>query len=281
MNSWTWSRYLLAGLLLAAGSAGNAQTAAPEAAEPNPQAAAPAPETKPPPQADEKGGTSRKDGKDRYEWRGRGPDGDRRGPSSGRSMGGRPPMWGEGFEKLSEDQKRRVREALGKAWGRPEVAAARDKVMAANDEMRRAIHEALLEIDPETAKILQNMRGPEGFGGRGEPPRLPPVESDEFPAAAIKRLEKELLMFSPPERRESSRELHARLLEKPAVQEAVRRLNAAAVGERLQAMEALRKVYREAVSEEVKKYRESASPSEPKTDAPAQSPPEKAEAKDQ
>lgn len=202
-------------------------------------------------------------GKDRPDWRGRGGpegerhNGDRRGPP-GKSMGGRPPMWGEGFEKLSEDEKRRVREALGKAWGRPEVAAARDRLMAANEEMRRVINTAVMEIDPGVAKILHGIRGPDGFPGRGEPPRLPPVEAEEFPTAVVQRLEAELLLFSPPERRDAARELHARLIAQPAIGEAVVRLKNARPGDRLSAMEDLRKVYREAVSTELRKRREDA-----------------------
>ena len=216
-------------------------------------------------------------GKDRHDWRGRGgPDGDRhngdrRGPP-GKSMGGRPPMWGEGFEKLSEDEKRRVRDALGKAWGRPEVAAARDKLMAANEEMRRVINDAVKEIDPGVAKILHNMRGPEGFPGRGEPPRLPPVEAEEFPSAVVQRLEAELLLFSPPERREAARALHARLISQPAIGDAISRLRNARTGDRISAMEDLRKIYREAVSTELVKLRDDPNkpipPSATKPDSP-------------
>ncbi len=184
-------------------------------------------------------------------------------------MGGRPPMWGEGFDKLSDDQKRRVREALGKAWGRPAVSAAREKLMAANDEMRHAIQEALLEIDPEIAKILQNMRGPDGFGGRGEPPpRLPPVEAPEFPDAVVERLENELLVFSPPERREMVPDVHARLLLMPAIKTAIDHLRAVPVADRPQAMEDLRKVYREAVSQEWRRLREGAEKSDSRSPAP-------------
>jgi hypothetical protein len=66
-------------------------------------------------------------------------------------------MFGEGFERLTEEQKVRVREALGKAWGRPEVSEARDRMMKANEEMRDAIHAALKEIDPEMAMLLANV----------------------------------------------------------------------------------------------------------------------------
>jgi hypothetical protein len=202
--------------------------------------------------------------RERGDWRpGQGPspegerfggDRERRGSGGGKGLGG-PPMWGGGFERLSEDQKRRVREALGKAWGRPEVAEARDRMMEANEAMRRVIHEALLEIDPEIAKILATMHGGEGHGGRGEPPQLPPVESPHFPDAAVKRLEMELLVFSPPERREETRQLLTRVLERPQIQEGVKRLKAAPIGERLRVMEDLRKLYREAVGEELKAFR--------------------------
>ena len=225
--------------------------------------------------------------RERGDWRpglgpGPGPEGerfggdrDRRGSGGGKGMGG-PPMWGGGFERLSEEQKRRVREALGKAWGRPEVAEARERMMEANEAMRRVIHEALLEIDPEIAKILATMHGGEGHGGRGEPPQLPPVESPHFPEAAIKRLEMELLVFSPPERREETRQLLTRVQERPQIQEGVKRLKAAPIGERLRGMEDLRKLYREAVGEELKAFRgrsrEPGVKRPPTMEAPAESP---------
>lgn len=181
--------------------------------------------------------------------------GDRYGPGS-KGPGGRPPMYGEGFEKLSEDQKRRVREALAKAWGRPEVAEARDRMMKANDDMRQAIHGALKEIDPEIATLLASMRGPEPWGGRGEPPRMPPPESPDFPREVVKRLEMELMVFSHPDRREELRKLHGVLLGQPEISAAVKRLNEAPVPERMAAMEALRRVYREGVGRMGEKLRE-------------------------
>lgn len=184
-----------------------------------------------------------------------GGDRDRRGSGGGKSLGGHPPMWGAGFERLSEDQKRRVRDALSKAWGKPEVIGARDRLIEANDMMRRAIHEALMEIDPEIAKILASMKESEGMGGRGEPPRLPPVESPDFPVAALKRLEMELLVFSPPERKEQTRQLLAKMMEMPAVQESVARLKQAPVKDRMRVMEELRRLYREVVGEELKAFR--------------------------
>jgi hypothetical protein len=189
----------------------------------------------------------RRPGEDRGDMRG---GGDRYGP------GGRPPMFGDGFERLTEEQKVRVREALGKAWGRPEVSEARDRMMKANEEMRDAIHAALKEIDPEIATLLASMRGPEPWGGRGEMPKMPPAESPEFPGAVVKRLEMELLAFSPPERREEARKLHGRLLEMPEIRVAVEKLNEASVGDRMGAMEILRRVYREGVGREIVKGRE-------------------------
>jgi hypothetical protein len=131
-------------------------------------------------------------------------------------------MYGEGFERLSEDQKRRVRDALAKAWGRPEVADARDRMMKANEEMREAIHGALKEIDPEIATLLANMRGPEPWGGRGEMPKMPPPDSPDFPNAVVKRLEMEVLIFSPPDRREEARSLHGTLLGQPEISAVVK-----------------------------------------------------------
>ena len=165
-------------------------------------------------------------------------------------------MFGDGFERLTEEQKGRVREALGKAWGRPEVSEARDRMMKANEEMRDAIHAALKEIDPEIATLLASMRGPEPWGGRGEMPKMPPAESPDFPGAVVKRLEMELLAFSPPERREEARKLHGRLLEMPEIRVAVEKLNEASVGDRMGAMEILRRVYREGVGREIVTGRE-------------------------
>jgi hypothetical protein len=165
-------------------------------------------------------------------------------------------MYGEGFEKLSEDQKRRVREALAKAWGRPEVAEARDRMMKANDDMRDAIHGALKEIDPEIATLLASMRGPESWGGRGELPKMPPPEAPEFPEAVVKRLEMEMLAFTPPERREEARKLHGVLLAQPEISAAVKKLNEVPVPERVMAMEGLRRVYREGVGRHASKFRE-------------------------
>jgi len=197
---------------------------------------------------------------ERGDWRPEEERGDRRGGDrfgpGGKGPGGRPPMYGEGFERLSEDQKRRVRDALAKAWGRPEVADARDRMMKANEEMREAIHGALKEIDPEIATLLANMRGPEPWGGRGEMPQMPPPESPDFPNAVVKRLEMELLIFSPPDRREEARTLHGTLLGQPEISAAVKKLKEVAVPERMAAMEELRRLYREGVGKAGAKLRE-------------------------
>ncbi len=213
----------------------------------------------PPP---EKAGEGKVERRERLPMGGLGPPGEwkpgdreRRGPGGSKGMGGPPPMWGAGFERLSEDQKRRVREALGKAWGRPEVAEARDRLMQANETMRKVIHDALMEIDPEIAGVLASMKGPEGRGHGEPPPRLPPVESPEFPGAALKRLEMELLVFSPPERREETRQLLGRVIETPAVKEMVNQFRQAPVEERMQVMENLRRLYRETVGEQLQAYR--------------------------
>lgn len=222
----------------------------------------------PPPAPQEDQGAGKAERRDRAAMGGLGPgpmvgppgewkpgDRERRGPGGSKGMGGPPPMWGAGFERLSEDQKRRVREALGKAWGRPEVAEARDRLMQANETMRKVIHDALMEIDPEIAGVLASMKGPEGRGHGEPPPRLPPVESPEFPGAALKRLEMELMVFSPPERREETRQLLDRVMQTPAVKEMVNQFRQAPVEERMQVMENLRRLYRETVGEQLRAYR--------------------------
>lgn len=164
-------------------------------------------------------------------------------------------MFGEGFERLSEEQKRRVRDALARAWGSPEVAKAREEMMQANDRMKEAIHRALKEVDPEIASLLARMRGPDSWGERGEAMPLPEPGSPDFPRAVVARLEREMLMFAPPEWREKARQLHGRLMEGPAVREALERLRAAPPEQRMRATEELRRIYRDAAGDEIRKLR--------------------------
>src|SRR5690606_1309913 len=87
-------------------------------------------------------------------------DGERRGPPGMMGgMGGKPPRY-DGFEKLSNEDKAKVRAAFEKAWQRPEVIEARDKAMRANEEMRNTLHSALKDIDPQVVGILEKAKPP-------------------------------------------------------------------------------------------------------------------------
>ncbi|WP_208300234.1 hypothetical protein [Prosthecobacter fusiformis] len=179
--------------------------------------------------------------------------GDWRGGMSG--YGGRPPMRHDGFDKLPEEEKKRVREALDKVWSRPEVIAAKDKAMRANEEMRDTIRESLAKIDPDAAAILARIEPKDHFDPR-DLPKLPPSDSPEFPQMMVKRMGMELLSFSRPERREETRQLHDRVMAQPQVAEAVSRVVGTTGEERIQAVQKLREAYREAVGKEFQAARE-------------------------
>lgn len=167
---------------------------------------------------------------------------------------GRPPRH-DGFDKLPEAERRKVREALDRVWNRPEVIAARDEAMRANDAMRRVIREALQKTDPEAAAILARLEPREGFDPSKLPP-LPPPEASEFPEAVVARMASELQAFSRPERREETRQMHERVMAQPALREAYEHLKTREGEARIEALHALRKAYREAIGAEFQAARE-------------------------
>lgn len=182
----------------------------------------------------------------------RGRGGDWRGMGG---FGGRPPMRHDAFDKLPEEDKRRVREALDKVWSRPEVIAAKDKAMRANEEMRDAIRDALAKSDPEAAAILARIEPKDHFDPRNLP-RLPAPDSPDFPQIVVERMGMELQSFSRPERREETRRLHDRVMAQISVQEALAQLKSTKGEARIQAMQNLRARYREAVGREFQAARE-------------------------
>ncbi|SKB02220.1 hypothetical protein SAMN02745166_03584 [Prosthecobacter debontii] len=191
------------------------------------------------------------------DWDRGGDRGDRRG-GGGSGMpgfGGRPPMRHDAFDKLPEEDKKRVREALDKVWSRPEVIAAKDKAMRANEEMRDTIRESLTKIDPEAAAILERIEPKDHFDPR-ELPRLPATDSPDFPKVMVRRMGMELQSFSRPERRDETRKLHERVMTFPQVQEALAKLESSTGEERVQATQKLREVYREAIFKEFQNARE-------------------------
>lgn len=161
----------------------------------------------------------------------------------------------DGFDKLPEEEKKRVRDALDKVWSRPEVIEAKDKAMRANEEMRDTIRQALGKIDPEAAAILAKTEPKDHFDPR-ELPKLPATDSPEFPKIMVQRMGMELLSFSRPERREEVRKLHDRVMSDPKVQEALAKLQGTTGEERVQAVQHLREQYREVVGKEFQAARE-------------------------
>jgi hypothetical protein len=177
-------------------------------------------------------------------------DGQRRGPPGmGRQRGF------DGFEKLSEAEKLKVRAAFEKAWQRPEVIEARDKALRVNEEMRNTLHTALKEIDPEVVGILEKIKPQFPMDQRGLP-EMPKPDSPEFGRMAAVRLGAELLAISRPERREETRRFHERLLQLPLVKQALAKLDELPPDQRIEAFKKLRDTYREAARQEFMKFGE-------------------------
>lgn len=183
-------------------------------------------------------------------------EGERRGPSGMMpGIGGKPPMRYDGFEKLSEAEKTKVRAAFDKAWQRPEVIASRDQAMKANENLRTTLHKALKDIDPEVVTILEKIKPPFPMDQRGLP-EMPKPDSPEFGRMAAIRLGAEMLSVSKPERREETRHFHDRILQLPRVQEALAKLDQLPPDQRLEAFKKFRDTYREVAGQEFMKFRE-------------------------
>jgi len=181
-------------------------------------------------------------------------DGEHRGPGMMPGMG-KPPRGFDGFEKLSETEKQKVRAAFEKAWQRPEVIESRDKALRANEEMRNTLHNALKEIDPEVVGILEKIKPQFPMDQRGLP-EMPKPESPNFALMAAIRLGAELQSIARPERRDETRRFHERLLQLPRVKEALAKMDALPPGERMEAFKKFREIYREAAGQEFMKFRE-------------------------
>lgn len=194
-------------------------------------------------------------GKDRPPHRGEGGSKERGEWRGGFPGFGRPPMRHDGFDKLPEADRQKVRDALDKVWNLPEVIAARDEAMLANEKMRDAIRENLKKHHPEAAEIVARTEPREPFDPRHLPP-LPPSDAEDFPSALVERMGSELVAFARPERREETRIMHLRIMEKTELREALALLKKTRGEERIQAMHALRKAYREAVGAEFHAARE-------------------------
>ncbi len=176
------------------------------------------------------------------------------GPGMMPGMGGRSRGY-EGFDKLSEEERAKVRAAFSKAWQRPDVIAARDKAMQASEEMRGKLRKAVKEIDPEVAKILEKVKPPFPTDSKGLP-EMPKPDSPEFARMAGVRLGAEMMAMSRPERRDDTRRFHERIMQLPRVKEALAKLEQLPPTERMEGFKKLRDVYREITGEEFRKARE-------------------------
>ncbi|MFO1485384.1 MAG: hypothetical protein U1F71_18630 [Verrucomicrobiaceae bacterium] len=184
-------------------------------------------------------------------------DGDHRGPGGPGmmpGMSGRPRGF-DGFEKLSEDERAKVRAAFDKAWQRPEVIESRDKAMKASEEMRERLRKAVEEIDPEVAKILEKVKPPFPMDQKGLP-EMPKPDSPEFARMAAIRLGAEMLAMARPERRDETRRFHERIMQMPRLKEAIARLDQLPPEQRIEAFHKMRETYREVVGQEFAKMRE-------------------------
>jgi hypothetical protein len=201
----------------------------------------PAPPSSPPPKPSG-------DGPSRHEGEHHGPPGMMHGM-------GKPSRGFDGFEKLSDAEKQKVRAAFEKAWQRPEVIESRDKALRANEEMRSTLHKALKEIDPEVVAILEKIKPQFKMDQRGLP-EMPKPDSPEFAHMAAIRLGAEMLSISRPERRDETRHFHERLMQLPRVKEALAKLDQLPPDQRIEAFKHLRDIYREAAAQEFMKFRE-------------------------
>jgi|GEM_PF-4399196 len=183
----------------------------------------PAPEDRPPPP--EAGSESEKQVRDHDRDRDRDGEGGReygRGRRGGRDR--------DPFRHLTDEQRKKVREAFEKVWASPEVIDAREKLRVANDEYRKVMQEALAKADPEVAELLEK--------NRPKPPPWPDKNDPEFAAKVIERL----LSGPGPEpiRDQRFRERLEKILDHPAVAELVAKLKQATPEQRMIIAEELR-----------------------------------------
>lgn len=173
--------------------------------------------------------------------------GERGFPRSGSNMS---PLQTEGFERLPDEEKKRVRAAMEKAWSMPALQQAKERYIKANEEFRSTLRQTLQEVDPEVVKILEKMKPQQQMDPRTMP-KLPPPTDQQFAKIAVDRLGLEVLAFVRPELREKIRAIHAKVMQQPEVAEAVKKLLDAPIEKRVEALQALRDVYRKAMSKEL------------------------------
>jgi hypothetical protein len=73
--------------------------------------------------------------------------------------------WDQRLSNLSPEERQKVQTARQKAMQDPSVQAAYDKMRAAHQEFRDAMHAAMLKADPSIESILNKVPAPRHRGG--------------------------------------------------------------------------------------------------------------------
>jgi hypothetical protein len=183
---------------------------------------------------------------------------------------------GDSFRHLSEEDRQKVRKAFEKAWNKPEVMAARDQLMKANDQYREALHQAIQEADPEVAKILERGKPDGPPGGRGHSQPMPDATDPNFSQKMVQRLAEDLQAQSEHgDRRDQPfvARIHERLMQAPPVRDALKALEQSEPGHRMEAWKHLREAYQSAARAEIAKLREAQHPEPPPAPKPDSAPP--------
>ena len=163
----------------------------------------------------------------------------------------RPPA---GFEKLNEDERKRMRDAFEKAWKEPKVVEARDQALRANENVRRVLHETMSQNDPKVAALLEKMKPPFESDNRGFP-ILPRPDSPDFVKVAQARLGAEMMSFAKPGKQEDTRRFHDRIMQLPRMKQAMAALETMPPTDRLEALREIRELYRQLAGEEYTRFR--------------------------
>ncbi|MDB6075783.1 MAG: hypothetical protein JWO89_3423 [Verrucomicrobiaceae bacterium] len=175
------------------------------------------------------------------------------GPGRGFGFGGG--RKDAGMDRLSEEEKKRLRSAVEKVWNNTEVAAARERIMKANEDLRTTLRAALQKSDPDVVPILEKVKSPMPWEQHRNGPPLPRPEDPNFPRQAAARLGFELMAFAKPEQREAFRHLHEQVVELPEVKLAITKIQEAPPEGRMEAFKNLREVYKQACEKAIADYR--------------------------
>ena len=180
---------------------------------------------------------------------GPGKGGDPRFPRPGGPASSMSPTQLEGFEKLPDDEKKKLRAAIDKAWTLPALQQAKDRYIRASEEFRATMRRSIEEVDPEVVKIMEKIKPDQQMDPRLMP-KLPPPTDETFAKVAVDRLGMEMMAFVRPELRVKIRAVHAQVMQQPEVAEAVKTLLEAPADKRVEALGKLREVYRKAMAKE-------------------------------